>query len=265
MQIFLQTGQILLWCAILLVPLLSYGKEKIRVVPPASPPIISFDNQLNRASGFLYDLWKKEIDGSNDFSTTWVETIPADRIILQMNEKKIDMGISAKNLSRFPEDLVEYSPSPIYEAPQLIVGRIQWPEGQEKTVLVSTDTLVPSELTSDPRYKIVKIYGLDQTTRIVELLEQKRAWGYYSPVHWVATLELLKRNQLSNFSPYYLEGRPKRKFYVFASKKLTSATRIKFFRALSAIDFQHHIDRSLKESCSQINKKTCTDFLKKLK
>lgn len=243
----------------------AFAGESLRIVPPVVPPILSFDPETKTATGYLYQYWMEHIDQKSDLKTIWMEPIPADRILKQMNERKIDMGISAKNLSRFPEDQVEYSPTPIYQANQLIIGRSKWPHSQEKTVLVSADTLLPPELVNDSRYKIVKIYGLDQTTRIVDLLEQERAWGYYSPVHWVGTLELLKRKQLSKFSPYHLDGKPQRDFYVFAFKRVPPKIRKIVFNSLPLAQVQKHIDQSLKNSCQAIDRRSCSEFLNKLK
>lgn len=242
----------------------SYGTETLKVIAPAVPPIIFYDQKIKNGSGILADYWSQHIDSQINMKTVWVETIPADRILSQMNEQKIDMGISAKNIARFSEDQVEYSPEPIYQATQLIIGRKSWPTNQEKTVLVNADTLLPQELVSDRRFKIIRIYGLDQTSRMIELLEQKRAWGCYIPVHWIATLELLKRNILTEFAPFHLKGKPMRNFYVFSSKKVPLDIRKKVYRSLNHTKIQRHIDQSLIESCLKSNKTVCADFLERL-
>ncbi len=247
------------------VPTMAVERETIRIISPAAPPIIYFDEKTKTAAGYLFEHWKNHVEPKIGLKTTWLPPIPGDRILEQMNDKKIDLGISAKNTARFPESLVEYSPTPIYQASQLIIGRTIWPKGQEKTVLVSADTLLPRELLNETQYKIVKIYGLDQSKRIVELLEQKRAWGFYGPIHWTGTMELLKRQKLVDFSPYHLSGHPKRDFYIFASKKMDPKLRQKIFQSLNPLEIQQSIDRLLNEACHKVDHKNCSDFLDKLK
>lgn len=242
-----------------------FATDSVRMSTPSVPPLIFYDEVSKNASGIIYNYWKANVDAKDELETIWLAPIPGDRSLELMNERKIDIAISAKNLSRFPESQVEYSSNPLYQASQIIIGRNKWPKKQAKTVLVDSSWLLPIELTSDPQFKVVKIFGANAPGRIIDLMERDRAWGFYSPVFWTGAIELLKRKKLDEFSPYTFKGNPKREFFVVVSKKVSPAVRTKVFSRVSLVDFQKLIDNYIFEACNKIDKKSCTEFVSKLK